>query len=326
MRGVSGSQRGAIIGGTWLVGLGAVFLVQQALDVPWGRAWPLFVVLVGVGSGVGALVGLAGRRRSAWTLAWALLWPAIITTIGVLLFVDLAGLAEIDAVELLARWWPLGLVLIGGLVLLGAVMPRARGVDERLSIAAAGVTSGEVVLKFGAGRLDVGRGTPGVLVDGTFEGGVLRRDLGPGRVELEADVVGVWPLTDRGLQWRVGLAPDLPISLRLEGGASKSVLELGDLAITSLVVKTGASDTSIALPRDVEHCDVSVEAGAAQVSIVVPQGVAARIRGQMGLGTLHVDEARFPRTGDGWASPDWASAPRRAEIRAQGGVGAVRIG
>ena len=326
MPGVSSSQRGAIVGGIWLVGLGGVFLVQQALDLPWTRAWPLFLVLVGVGSGVGALVGLAGRRRSAWTLAWALLWPAMITTVGILLLLDFAGLADIDAVGLLARWWPIGLILIGLLVLLGAVLPRARGVDERLSISAGGVASGEVVLKFGAGRLDVGRGSPGVLVDGTFEGGVRRRDLGPGRVELEADVVGVWPLTDRGLQWRVGLAPDIPISLRLEGGASRSVLELGDLAVTSLVVKTGASDTRIALPRDVEHCDISVEAGAAQVSIDVPQGVAARIRGQMGLGSLQVDEARFPRSGDGWASPDWSAAPRRAEIRAQGGVGSVRIG
>jgi hypothetical protein len=70
---------------------------------------------------------------------------------------------------------------------------------------------------------------------------------------------------------------------------------------------------------------VRIEAGAAQVRVEVPAGVAARIRSRMGLGTTSVDEARFPRTGDGWASADVAEAPRVAEIDIQGGVGSVSV-
>ena len=91
------------------------------------------------------------------------------------------------------------------------------------------------------------------------------------------------------------------------------------------MVKTGASDTRIVLPASVAECDVRVEAGAAQVSIEVPTGVAARIRSQMGLGSTNVDEGRFPRTADGWASPDYEGATHRAEIHIQGGVGSVRV-
>jgi hypothetical protein len=319
------SQRGAIVGGAWLVGLGAVFLVQQGLDLSWGEAWPLFIILAGVGIGIGAVAGLAGRRVSARMVAWALLWPVLITIVGVLLFVDLAGLADVDAFGLLARWWPLALIVVGAFVLLGALLPRSRGVDQRLSIPVAGASGGEVNLKFGAGRLDVVRGTPGMLVDGTFEGGVRRRDLGPGRVELEGDAAAVWSWPSDGLHWTVGLAPDLPITLRLEGGASRSVLDLADLDVRSLTVKTGASDTRIRLPREVGHCEVRVEAGAAQVSIEVPPGVAARIRSQMGLGSTNVDEARFPRSAEGWASPDYAAASRQVDIRASGGVGTVKV-
>ena len=39
---MSTAQRGSIIGGIWLVLLGGVFLVQQAMDLGWARAWPLF--------------------------------------------------------------------------------------------------------------------------------------------------------------------------------------------------------------------------------------------------------------------------------------------
>lgn len=321
---MSGAQKGGLVAGIWLIAIGSVFLIQQALDLSWTRAWPLFLIMAGVGSGASALIGLAGRRISPLAIAWALVWPVLLVVVGTLLLLDFAGLVEFDTFDVLARWWPVILIVIGLLVLAGAFWPRGRGVEDRISVPVGDAASGEVVLKFGAGRLDVGRGSPGILANGTFEGGVLRRDPGPGRVELEADVSQVFSFGDQ-LHWQVGLAPDVPLSLRLEGGASKSVLDLAELQVTSLVVKTGASDTRIVLPRDTPACDVRIDAGAAQVVVEIPAGVAARIRSQVGLGSTNVDLARFPRTPDGWESADFATAERRAEIRVAGGLGSVRI-
>ena len=45
---MTASRRGAITGATWLIGLGIVFLVREAMGWTWGEAWPLFVILVGV--------------------------------------------------------------------------------------------------------------------------------------------------------------------------------------------------------------------------------------------------------------------------------------
>lgn len=326
IRPVNASQRGMVVGGIWLIGVGAVFLARQVMDLPWGQAWPLFVILAGVASAASSLIALSGRRQSAWTLAWALSVPMAITLVGMLLFADLANLIDIDAFDLLAQWWPVLLIGLGVLVLIGAVLPRQRGVDDRLSLPSAGLTRGEVVLKFGAGELQVGAGSPGRFVEGTFEGGVIRRDHGPGRIELETDMAQVWPWFGERMHWRIGLAPDLPIDLRLEGGASKATLELAELQVTQLTVKTGASSTRIVLPRTVERCSVRIEAGAAQVTVEVPQGVAATIRSQMGLGSSSVDEGRFPRTAHGWESPDYATAAHRADIHVSGGVGSVRIG
>ena len=70
---------------------------------------------------------------------------------------------------------------------------------------------------------------------------------------------------------------------------------------------------------------VRIEAGAAQVNVQVPEGVAARIRSQVGLGSTRVDEQRFPKTSDGWASPGFETAEHRAEIRVQGGLGSFRV-
>ena len=82
---MTGTQKGSLIGGTWLIAIGSVFLVQQALDLPWPRAWPLFMIMAGIGSGASALIGLAGRRISPLAVAWALVWPLLLVAVGPLL-------------------------------------------------------------------------------------------------------------------------------------------------------------------------------------------------------------------------------------------------
>ena len=66
-------------------------------------------------------------------------------------------------------------------------------------------------------------------------------------------------------------------------------------------------------------------AGLASLTIEVPQGVAARIRSKVALGSATVDESRFPRTLDGWASPDYDTATNRADLDLSGGLGSIRV-
>jgi hypothetical protein len=90
-------------------------------------------------------------------------------------------------------------------------------------------------------------------------------------------------------------------------------------------LQTGASETRVLLPRAAGATRVRAEAGAASLILEVPAGVAARIRTRMALGNSRVDEARFPRVGDGYESPDYATAVNRIDVDVQGGVGSVRI-
>lgn len=69
----------------------------------------------------------------------------------------------------------------------------------------------------------------------------------------------------------------------------------------------------------------SVNAGAASVDITVPAGVAARVRGMMGVGSLDVDQRRFPRRNGMDESPDFETAENRVELAVEGGVGSVRV-
>ncbi len=69
----------------------------------------------------------------------------------------------------------------------------------------------------------------GNLVDGDFTGGVLHSIVAPGRVELRQDTRYGLPWLERSSSWTVGLTAEVPLDLRIDAGANKSVLDLRDL-------------------------------------------------------------------------------------------------
>jgi hypothetical protein len=314
------SRRGSLIAATWLIGLGLVFLIQQAADLSWSEAWPMFVILGGVGSFVST--GVRGVRGVAGV--WAFTWPVAWVVAGVLLLLSTTGNLESGPGELISDWWPVALVVVGAWFLIGAVVPSAAG-SEALAIPIGSAGAANVRIQYGAGDLTTHVAALGNLVDGQFLGGVSHRQDGPGRVELRQDTDHGWPWFDRRYSWDVGLTGELPLDLRVDGGATRMVLDLGDLKVRSLELHTGASGTRVRLPKAAGATAVRAEAGAAELVFEVPFGVAARIRSRMVLGSTQIDQGRFPPTAGGYESIDYATAPNRVDIDVQGGVGSLRV-
>jgi len=309
-----------VIVAVWLIGIGTVFLVKDGLRLAWGEAWPLWVIFFGVASGVSTLLD---RRRAIGGL-WSLWFPLAMAAVGVLLLLSTTGSIVYTPGQLVALW-PLALIAIGGWFLLGAFFVRPRNLaQEALHIALDGAAQADVRVRFGGGELSIGPAEPGALVSGTFQGGVIHRRLGHGAVELEPYVAG-WPFWfDRPLRWNLGLPTDVPVDLRIETGANRSSIDLSSMRVRRLEFKTGASATRLRLPAS-GLTSVRAEAGLAELTIEVPPGVAARVRSTVALGSTSVDENRFARTVDGWASADYETATNRVELELSGGLGSVRV-
>lgn len=318
---MSSGRRGSLIAATWLIGLGVVFLVRQATDLPWGQAWPMFVILVGVASFVSTALSWRPSVGGLWDFTWAIAWIVV----GAVFLASTTGNLPQGPGELIERWWPWVLVALGAWFLIGAIIPGGPKLVESLTLPLSGATAASVKISFGAGTLAARAAAPGALVDGEFRGGVIHRSDGPGRVELSQDTAYGLPWLDRESAWTVGLAADVPLDLRVETGASRATLDLVDLQLRRLELHTGASETRVRLPRAAGATEVRAEAGAASLTLEVPPGVAARIRSRMALGSSQVDQARFPRIGDLYQSADYATAANRIDIDVQAGVGSVRV-
>lgn len=259
-----------------------------------------------------------------------LFWGAVLILLGGLMFLNSAEIRLPGGINPMQLFWPSVLILLGGGILFGYFM-RGTVEQEQLSIDLQGANQASLKLSHGAGRLTLGAGAAmGQFLSGSFAGGVKQRtrksaDRLDSHLEARPFIFppffGGW----QGLEWDINLNRDVPLTLRLETGASQSELDLRDLKVTDLRVNTGASKTDLTLPANAGMTNVRVELGAASLDMVVPEGVAARIRAEHGAAAIEIDTARFPYSNGIYESADFSSAQNKADIMIQAGAGRVAV-
>jgi len=262
----------------------------------------------------------------------SIFWGSIIVLLGVVLLID----QLVPGFNAWGIFWPLLLILMGVWFLVGRNLVGASShlVSEQVVVPLADIRQARIRLQHGAGRLDVNAAAaPGTLLSGSFSGGVeqnLERSAESARLSLRArgdTFFAGWPFASMqgGLQWNISLSREIPLQLELETGASESRLDLQELRVSELTIKTGASSSTITLPGNAGQTRVVVQSGAASVDLFVPQGVAGRIRVQSGLAGIHIDPNRFPPAASGYETPGYENAANKVDISVETGVGSVTV-
>jgi hypothetical protein len=260
----------------------------------------------------------------------SIFWGAVLILLGGLMFMNAAGIRLPRGIHPMQLFWPSILILLGGWIMFGYFL-RGDAETEQVSIDLQGASQASLKLSHGAGRIVVGGGAaPGQLLSGSFAGGIKHSTHKTGDrldAHLEArpfifpPFIGGW----QGLEWNFNLNRDIPITLKLETGASQSEFDLRDVKVTDLKVSTGASKTDITLPSNAGLTNVKVELGAASLDMVVPQGVAARIRAEQGVSAIEIDKNRFPYSNGIYESADYSSAQNKVDIKIEAGAGRVAV-
>lgn len=272
-------------------------------------------------------------------------WGLLLVLFGGLLLMENLGLLP-PSINIWTLFWPVLLVVIGARMLLRSFGPtysagmRTSTMDagsgtpgEALRLPLNNARRGTVRFHHGAGQLRIdGNAAPDELLSGTFSGGVEQQVSQDGdQVLVDLRVPGgsipVVPFDiPNRLDWTVGLNPNLPLSLDLEVGASRNILNLRDTQVKDLRLQTGASATEIEFPARAGEMRAQLKSGAASIDIRIPENVSALIHTGGGLSSIEVDTQRFPQTGSGvYSSPDYGMAANRLDLEIEAGVGAVKI-
>ena len=281
------------------------------------------------------------------------IWGLILVAAGVRFLLQNLGVLGWGLWGTLWRFWPVVLLLIGlnillrghspwlmlgitaavlvGVIAAAVLVERSRpAAATSFSQALQGITGAEAEINFGAGELLIGSlpaGSPS-LVEGMSYPEVeqdFRRQNGTGVLNLRVPGRGFWTFGERGLQLEASFSREVPLELTVKTGASDAHMDLTNLQVRRLEVDVGASRLSLLLPAKAGTTEAEVKAGAAQVSITIPHGVAARIVAETGLGSFNVDTSRFPKVGNRYESPEFATASNRVDLEVKSGVASIDI-
>ncbi|MGD0612496.1 MAG: DUF5668 domain-containing protein [Anaerolineales bacterium] len=254
-------------------------------------------------------------------------WGIVLILIAVLLLFKQMGILIGDVFSF---FWPLLIIAFGAWLIFGFFARRQPVQGEQVSIPSQGAASASLRFDHGAGRFNMNSGAgPGEILNGTFGGGLDQKTrIADSRMDLRMrSPAQFWAWgPGESLDWDVHLNRELPLSLKVDSGASASVFNLSDLQVTDLDVHTGASSTEITLPAHTGMTNVNIDTGAASLKLHIPTGVSARIRVKSGLASVNINQNRFPRLEGGICqSSDYATATNRADISINTGVGAIEV-
>jgi hypothetical protein len=261
-------------------------------------------------------------------LRGSLFWGIALIVLAALLLFSQQGWLKGD---IFGYFWPAIIVLFGIWLLVGALSKgRSNAGGQNLSIPLESGRSARIKLDHAAGRLNIrGGASSSEVLNGVFGTEV---DV---KSQMEADQLQVkvrnsphyWAwFPGENLDWDIHLNGEIPLTLKIDSGASASTLDLTDLKVVELDINTGASSTEVSLPANAGITLVNIHSGAASVNIHIPAAVAARIRVKSGIASVNVDAVRFPRMDGGlYQSADYATSANHADITIDTGVGSVEI-
>jgi hypothetical protein len=255
-----------------------------------------------------------------------LFWGVILILLAALLLLKQMGWLVGD---IFGYFWPLLIIAFGIWLIIGYFARNKPAEGEHVSIPLEGATSAHIKFDHGAGRLTVRSGAePGEILNGTFGNGLsFKSHVEGGRLEVKLrtsqQAWAWWP--GESLDWDIRLNQGLPLSLKIDSGASASVLDLSDLKVTELDIDTGASSTELTLPANAGSTHVDIDTGASSLKVSIPAGVAASIRVKTGMAAVNINP-RFPRLDGGlYQSADYGTAANRVDMTIDSGVGSVEV-
>jgi hypothetical protein len=255
-----------------------------------------------------------------------LFWGSILIVLAGLLLLRQMGLIVGD---IFGFFWPLLIIALGVWLIIGFFTRNRVVAGEVVSVPLEGATSAYLKIDHAAGRLTLHSGAnPEEIIHGTFGNGLSYKSRLEGdRLEVKLRTAyhfwAWWP--GESLNWDVSLNREIPLNLKIDSGASSSILNLSDLKVTNLDIDTGASSTELTLPANAGNTSVDIDTGASSLKVNIPEGVAARVRIKSGIASINVNP-RFPRLDGGlYQSNDYTTAINRVDMTIDAGVGAIEV-
>jgi hypothetical protein len=225
-------------------------------------------------------------------------------------------------------------LMLLGVLLLTSCSSRARvGAlrSESQSVELGDAKSVRVEINLGAGNLEVTGGTEKLLeADFNYNVAKLKPEVkytNGTLVVRQPDARGLPVLqgiTDYRNEWGLRLNDKVPMDLRVDVGAGTSDLHLAGLSLTGLDIILGAGIYTVDLSGDwARDLDVTIDAGAADISVLLPREVGARVRVEDGPHLI--DATGLRQDGGVYTNAAYGVSEVTLQVDLEAGIGNINL-
>jgi hypothetical protein len=319
--------------------------------------WP--IVLIGIGV-IWLLANLEIIPGINWRILWRF-WPLLLIALGL----DLIFARRSTIWGAIVGLGTIGLII--ALLLIGPTIEFPGGMDaitERFSEPLGTSESAfvSVELSVGPSHIYPLKDSPNLIdaeithigeidfdVQGETQKKVSIRQIGGVHIDWFD-----W-MDEKDLRWEIGLSPDIPLELEIEGGLGDADFDLRGLSLAGLEVEVDVGDIELTLPAaessydvkvigDVGDINITIEEGAhgnweiegdvGDVVIVIPEDAAVRLDAETDVGNIHVpaqfqkissSEQEFVGESGIWQTSGFSASDRQIVINFNGAVGDLTI-
>lgn len=238
----------------------------------------------------------------------SLFWPILLVGVGIVWLLSNLGLIQTISLGSILRFWPIVLIVFGldmlfsrrypwvgavvgllavagvvGLLMFGPQIGIATNTEtksETFSTPLEGVKTAEYDLDTSSSpvvitALDDNKSDL-ISADVTYRG-IMRFDVNGSdhttvRMSEYTDNTSWlnWDFSFDNLRWDIGLSPEVPSEIILNGGSGAITMDLSGLQLTSLQTDLGSGASTITLPQSQDAYTVEVESGSGSVTLNVP--------------------------------------------------------
>lgn len=135
-----------------------------------------------------------------------------------------------------------------------------------------------------------------------------------------------WTLPFLGRDWQLALHKGLPWNLVFSTLAGSLDLNLRDLTVWALHIRTWAGDVTLTLPAQ-GHGEGTLHLGLGHATLQVPEGAALRLKVQPGwLAQINVNPQRYQQvTPQQWETPDFATSSNQFTLTVTIPAGEIEV-
>lgn len=256
----------------------------------------------------------------------SLFWPILLVGVGIVWLLSNLGIIQAINIGSILKLWPLILIVLGLDILFSRRYPWIGAVagllavfgviaflvagpqlgfdtgpvtqTETFSTEVKGVQSAEYNFDTSSSPVDIhalDENTSDLILAEVTHRGTMQFDVSGSTDKtismsetFENDTWFYWDMSFDQTKWDIGLAPDVPSEVLLNGGSGSIDMDLSGVELTSLRTDLGSGSTDITLPETSEPYTAEIQSGSGSVRLDLPDNTSLTVQIDAGSGSTHV--------------------------------------